>query len=142
MNDEMELGCLYIIERVKDMKLLIVDDSNFAQRVISNLVKKFIANVDFYFASDGQEGLDKYKQINPDYVFVDLLMPKINGKKLIELIKQYNSKAKIIVISADVQISIKNDIEKYNVFEFINKPFNDTKAKNLCEMIRNDYGGL
>lgn len=120
------------------LKILIVDDSNFSQKIISNLLKSFLDNAEFFFASDGREGFRKYKEIKPKYVFVDLLMPNINGKELIKLIKEYDASCKIIVISADVQKNVREDMESYNIMYFINKPFNQEKAKFICDKIRND----
>lgn len=119
------------------MKILIVDDSSFAQKMISYLLKKFLGEVEFFFASNGQEGIDKYKEINPDYIFMDLLMPELSGDKLIKLIKEYDNNAKIVVISADVQKNIREEMQSYNIVSFINKPFNEEKAKSICDMIRN-----
>lgn len=126
------------MEGVDEVKILIVDDSNFSQKVISRLLKNFLQDADIHFASDGQEGLDSYKSIKPDYVFADLLMPALDGKSMVKLIKEYDDKANIFVISADVQKSVREEIEQYNIIEFINKPFNDEKAKLICEKIRND----
>lgn len=120
------------------IKILIVDDSNFSQRITANLVKKFLDDVDVYFANDGQEGLEAYKKINPDYAFVDLLMPNMSGKDMIELIKKFRNDAKIIVASSDVQKSVKEDIEGLGIMAFVNKPFNEEKAKLVFDMIRND----
>ncbi|MBI6872648.1 response regulator [Clostridium aciditolerans] len=120
------------------LKILIVDDSNFSQRTMANLIKKFLEDVDIYFANDGQEGLEAYKKISPDYTFVDLLMPNMSGKDMIGLIKEFRAEAKIIVASADVQKRVREEIEELGIMSFINKPFNEEKAKFICEMIRND----
>ena len=93
------------------MKILVVDDSIFTQTIISNLLKKFSPSIDISTASDGIEGFEKYKTIMPDYVFVDLLMPKLNGIELIKKIKNYNRSANIFVITADIQKSIRQEIE-------------------------------
>lgn len=120
------------------MKLLIVDDSKFSQIVTSNLIKKQIKDIEIFFASDGEIGFTKYKEINPDYVIVDLLMPHLNGKELIKLIKEYDNESKIFVVSADVQKNVKEEIESYGVLEFLNKPFNEEKAKFICDIIKGD----
>lgn len=120
------------------MKILIVDDSKFSQKTTCNLLNKFLNDVEFFFANDGEEGFKKYKEIEPNYIFVDLLMPKINGQELIKLIKEYNNESSIIVISADVQKNIREEIASYNIMSFINKPFNEEKAMFICNMIRND----
>lgn len=120
------------------IKILIVDDSIFSQKITSNLIRQFLSNAQIYFSSDGKEGFETYKEINPDYVFIDLLMPNLNGKDLIKKIRDYDADAKIIVLTADVQKNVREEIEKYNVLSFINKPFNEEKAKTVCDMIRND----
>lgn len=117
------------------MKILIVDDSIFSQKVTANLLKKNLKDVSFYYANDGEEGYEKYKEIKPDYVFVDLLMPKINGYELVKLIKIYDSAAKIFVVSADVQKKVREEIEKCDILYFANKPFSEDNAKLLCEMM-------
>ena len=123
------------------MKILIVDDSVFSQKVNARFIEQFLTDVEIFFANDGEEGFERYKEIKPDYVLLDLLMPKLNGKELISLIKHHDEKAKIIVISADIQKNVREDIRNYRVMEFINKPFNEEKAKALCDLIRNDSNG-
>lgn len=120
------------------IKILIVDDSNFSQKITANLLKKYLPDSELYFANNGQEGYDKYKEINPDYLFVDLLMPNLNGKEMISLVKEYHSEAKIIVVSADVQKTVREEVEQLGVMYFLNKPFNDEKAIFICGMIRID----
>lgn len=123
------------------MKVLIVDDSSFSQRILSSLIKKYLLDdTQIHYAKDGEEGLEQYKRINPDYTFVDLLMPKLNGTELIKLIKKYDDSSKIIVVSADVQKSTKEELELYGILEFFNKPFNDENAKYICKIIGNQYG--
>lgn len=123
------------------VKILIVDDSLFSQKMTANLLKKYLVGAALFFANDGQEGLLKYQELKPDYVFVDLLMPKIDGKELISLIKKQDSDAKIFVVSADVQKNIRNEIDSYNVMGFINKPFSDEKAQSICQRIKDDQNG-
>lgn len=118
------------------VNILIVDDSVFSQKMTANLIRKYIDDSVINYANDGQDGFNKYKEIKPDYVFLDLLMPKMNGIELIKMIKEYDEHAKIIVLTADVQKSVQEEVCSYNVVSFINKPFNDEKASLICEMIR------
>lgn len=120
------------------MKLLIVDDSKFSQIITSNLIKNLIKDIEISFANDGEMGYTMYKQIEPDYLIVDLLMPNLNGKELIKLIKEYDKDSKIFVVSADVQKNVKEEIESYGIMGFINKPFNEEKAKFICDIIKGD----
>lgn len=120
------------------MKILIVDDSRFTQLTIAKLLKNQIGDVEIFFANDGEEGFKKYKEFNPDYVFVDLLMPNVSGQQLIKLIKEYDKDSNIFVISADVQKNVREEIESYGVIQFINKPFTDEKVKLVTKIIKGD----
>lgn len=118
------------------MKVLIVDDSRFSQITNSKYVKKLYQLAEIQFASNGNEGFKKYKDFKPDYTLVDLLMPEVNGQELIKYIKEYDDNAKIIVITADVQKSVREELEAYGIKGFINKPLNEEKANLLFEIIK------
>ncbi len=120
------------------MKILIVDDSKFSQIVTSNLLKSLFENIEIITANDGEEGFEKYKEYKPEYAILDLLMPKINGKELVNIIKEYDKDAKLFVVSADVQKNVKEEMLSYGVIEFFNKPFNEEKAKVLYDIIKGD----
>lgn len=120
------------------MKILIVDDSRFSQIITSKLMELEFEDIEIEFANNGQEGFDKYKQINPDYVFVDLLMPVLNGQELVKLLKVYDKDAKIFIVSADVQKTVKKELEEYGILAFINKPFDKDKSKMVSEIIKGD----
>ena len=118
------------------IKVLIVDDSVFSQKVLANSIKKYLSDIDISFANDGEQGLLKYKELNPDFVFLDLLMPKISGQDLIPMIQEYDADAKIFVVSADVQKNIREEVEQYKILAFVNKPLSDEKSESICNMMR------
>lgn len=120
-------------------KILIVDDSKFSQKITSSLIDKHLdGDASFEFADDGEEGLKRFQELQPDFLIVDLLMPKLRGQDLIEKVKETDFEAKIIVVSADVQQKVRNVIEKMGVLAFINKPLNDEKAKQIAGIIKDD----
>jgi two-component system chemotaxis response regulator CheY len=121
------------------VKILVVDDSLFSQKCAEIKLRQYLNDVQFTFANDGNEGFEKYKEIHADYIFLDLLMPNLNGKDLIRQLLDYDPNARIIVLTADIQKNVKEEIEKYNVFYFMNKPLNDEKAKFVSNLIRIDY---
>lgn len=114
--------------------VLIVDDSVFSQKVTANLLKKAMPNGDITisFASDGEEGLKKFRALRPDYMFIDLLMPKLNGVELIRAVQKEGGTG-IIVVTADIQKCVREEIESLNVVAFVNKPLNDEKMRLLCD---------
>ena len=120
------------------MKILVVDDSRFTQLTMAKLLQSYIEDAEIFFASDGEDGFNKYKELKPDYVFVDLLMPIVSGQELVKLIKGYDTNSKIFVVSADVQKNVKKEIESYDIIKFINKPFTEEKAELVTKIIKGD----
>lgn len=118
------------------VKVLIVDDSVFSQKINANLIKKYMSNVELSFANNGEEGIELYEKIKPDFIITDLLMPKLSGQEMIHFIKVHDKSAKIIVVSADVQKNIREEVEAYNILTFLNKPLQDDKAQLICSLIR------
>ena len=104
-------------------------------------MKKHLKDVVIITAKDGLEGFEKYKETKPDYAFVDLLMPKLSGSELVKMIREYDEKAKIFVVTADVQKNIKEEMEALNIKAFINKPFDEAKAKYVFDIIKDDGDG-
>ena len=104
--------------------ILIVDDE---QDIVESL--KFVleaAGYNCYTAFDGEEGLRLAKEIIPDLIILDVMMPKINGYKISRLLK-YDNKYKdipILMITARSQEEDKIIGEETGADEYITKPFN------------------
>lgn len=120
------------------MKILIIDDSMFSQKSMAMMLKNAAgsAAIDFAFANDGMEGLKQYRETKPDCVIVDLLMPKLDGKQFVRALDE-KERSKVIVVSADVQKSVKKELEDSHILAFINKPLSAEKAKQILDLIRN-----
>lgn len=140
----MLLGALdieYIMYREQEMKeekrlkLLIVDDSKFTQKVEGNLFKEVVPDLEIYFANDGKEGLQKYSEINPDLTIVDLLMPNMTGMELLKEIKDIDKDAKMVVVSADVQEKVKQEAYDLGALAFVNKPINKAKIEEILNIV-------
>ena len=83
------------------------------------------AGYNCYTAFDGEEGLRLAKEIIPDLIILDVMMPKINGYKISRLLK-YDSKYKnipILMITARSQEEDKLIGEETGADEYITKPF-------------------
>lgn len=122
-------------------KILIVDDSKFSQKITRSFLDCYLNDVAFDFADDGQAGLEKFAAWHPDYTIVDLLMPKLRGQDMIKQVKLSDPNAQVIVLSADVQRHVREEIENLGVLTFVNKPLDDKKAKELCALIGSSSRG-
>ena len=104
-------------------KILIVDDE---QDIVESL--KFVLEnegYECYSAYNGDDGLKSAKEIVPDLILLDIMMPKMNGYKISRLLK-FDSKYKnipIIMLTARSQEEDKLIGEETGANEYITKPF-------------------
>ena len=89
-------------------KILIVDDSPVARAIVKKCLPK---DRDFELteASNGQEGVQKFKEVRPDLTFLDLTMPVMDGFGALKAIKEEDNLAVVMVLSSDIQ---KKTMEK------------------------------
>lgn len=66
--------------------------------------------------------MDKYKEIKPDLTFMDLTMPVMNGFQALEEILKFDQKAKVIILTADVQIKAVSKAHDLGAFSVLKKP--------------------
>ena len=89
-------------------KILIVDDSPVARAIIKKCLPK---DRDFELteANNGQEAVQKFKEVRPDLTFLDLTMPVMDGFDALKAIKEEDNLAVVMVLSSDIQ---KKTVEK------------------------------
>lgn len=115
-------------------KLLIIDDEE-------NLVEllKFRLEANGYHvdtASDGEQGLKKIKELKPDLVILDVMMPKVHGYDVCRISKE-NKETKnisIIMLTARAQAKDMNEAKKCGADACIAKPFEPSEL--LAEIKR------
>jgi twitching motility two-component system response regulator PilG len=85
-----------------DLRILVVDDSATIRRSAESMLTK--AGYDVVTAENGFEALSKVAQHNPDLIFVDIMMPRLDGYQTCAIIKnnsQYRSTPVVMLTSKD-----------------------------------------
>ena len=102
--------------------ILIVDDAMFMRQVIrKNLEEAGYKNI--VEAKDGAEGVKAFEELHPDLVILDITMPVMSGIEALEMIKQVDSNARVIMCSAVGQeLMIAKSLDA-GASDFIVKPF-------------------
>lgn len=116
------------------MKFFIVDDDMNIVRILEEIIEEERLGEVTGYALDGKTGVNEIIMQNPDIVLVDLLMPGLDGAKLVDEVKQYVRQTKFIMIS---QVSTKSMIGKAydaGIEFFISKPINKIE---VTQVIRN-----
>ena len=117
-------------------KFLIVDDSEIFRRkltkIVTNLGHKVIGH-----AEDGNIGFERYKELKPDIVLMDITMPKVDGLKGVQMIKEFDRQAKIVMCSAMGQKELVLKAIKAGAKDFIIKPFDEKRVVESVNRVVN-----
>jgi two-component system, chemotaxis family, chemotaxis protein CheY len=101
-------------------KLLIVDDSGLARRAIRGILE--MDGHEVVEATDGMTALEQYFLEKPDAVMLDLVMKGMYGLEVLRRLRELDPRARVIVVSADVQNSSQALVAEAGASAFINKP--------------------
>lgn len=103
-------------------KILLVDDAAFMRKVVKDALSKN-GYTDLYEAVDGADAVEKYDEINPDLVIMDITMPNMDGLEALKAIRGKHSDASVVMCSAMGQESMVIDAIQSGAKDFIVKPF-------------------
>jgi two-component system chemotaxis response regulator CheY len=102
--------------------VLIVDDAAFMRMMIKDILTKNGYAV-IGEAENGITALEKYKDLKPDLVTMDITMPEMDGIAAVKMIRAFDSQARIIMCSAMGQQAMVIDAIQAGAIDFIVKPF-------------------
>ncbi|MCL7746478.1 response regulator [Halalkalibacter alkaliphilus] len=117
-------------------KVLIVDDAAFMRMMIKDILKKNGFEV-VGEANDGLQAIEKFKELSPDLVTMDITMPEMDGITALKEIRAIDASAKIIMCSAMGQQAMVIDAIQAGAKDFIVKPF---QADRVIEAINKTLG--
>lgn len=117
-------------------RILIVDDAAFMRMMIKDILTKNNFEV-VGEAADGAQAVDKYLELKPDLVTMDITMPEMDGIAALKAIKEKDPSAKIIMCSAMGQQAMVIDAIQAGAKDFIVKPF---QADRVVEAIEKALG--
>src|SRR5690606_34951981 len=123
---------------VKNMsnRILVVDDAAFMRMMIKDILVKNGFDV-VGEAVDGVQAVEKYNELKPDLVTMDITMPEKDGIAALKEIKAIDPNAKIIMCSAMGQQAMVIDAIQGGAKDFIVKPF---QADRVIEAIKKALG--
>jgi two-component system chemotaxis response regulator CheY len=117
---------------LENVRFLIVDDSVFARKNISQMVEKFGGQV-VGEASDGVTAIQEYDRLLPDIVLMDITMPQMEGIEAAEKIVKNHPGARVVMVSSvGYQENIVAALQR-GARHFVQKP---VKPDVLYEVIR------
>ncbi len=114
--------------------IMIVDDAAFMRMVIKDILTKNGHNV-VAEAGDGLDAIEKYKESKPDLVFLDIVMPNMEGTDALKRIMEIDENAKVVMCSSIGQQSVVTEAINNGAQDFIVKPFDATKVLEVMNNV-------
>lgn len=112
-------------------KILIVDDSSLARRTVRQALEANGHSVEE--AKDGAEALERYFLNRPDIVVLDMVMTGMYGLEVLTKMRELDPAVRVIVATADIQDSTREQAREAGAAAFVNKPIN---RDVLAELVR------
>lgn len=115
-------------------KILIVDDSKTSRKILRSILEEnghqIIAE-----AVNGEDGLTKFKEVQPDLTTMDITMPLMDGLEALQRIREFDGNAKVIMVTAAGQKTKMIDAVKYGACEFLAKPYDAIQIIDIIDKV-------
>jgi len=86
-------------------------------------------------ATTGAEAVQKYKELRPDFVTMDIVMPDMGGIEAVRAIRSYDDDARILMCSAMGQQSLVDEAMNAGAREFVVKPFDPSSLLEAVQRV-------
>ncbi len=116
--------------------VLVCDDAAFMRMMIKDILTKNDYNV-VGEAENGAKAVEKYNELQPDLVLMDITMPEMDGIQALKKIRETDSKAVVIMCSAMGQQAMVIEAIQSGAKDFIVKPF---QADRVIEAVKKVLG--
>jgi two-component system chemotaxis response regulator CheY len=116
------------------LKLLVVDDSQFARHRIQRAVAQRAVR-QIISASNGREALELFRRERPELVTMDLTMPELDGIGTTAAMVAIDPAVRILVVSALADKATAIEALKRGANGFLLKPFNDTQLNDALSLL-------
>jgi PAS domain S-box-containing protein len=113
------------------VKVLVVEDNKINMLLTKTLLKKFLINAVIIEAENGQVGIDKFIEMKPDIILLDVQMPVLNGYEAAIEIRKLDKKIPIIALTAGTVKGERDKCIEVGMNDYISKPIIKEDFENM-----------
>ena len=113
-------------------KVLIVDDNDLMRTLLRGILRNESCQV-VGEAKNGAIALDQVEKTDPDVVFLDVMMPEMDGLEVLQYIKERHPRIKVIMITGNPSVENDQDSIQGGASGFIVKPFNTARVLDTLQ---------
>ena len=118
-------------------KILLVDDAAFMRQMIKNTLSTN-GYTELFEAVDGADAVEKFGEIGPDLVIMDITMPNMDGLEALKALRAKDGNANVVMCSAMGQESMVMEAVRSGAKDFIVKPI---KPDRVLKTVSTILGG-
>ncbi|WP_342328434.1 response regulator [Pedobacter sp. FW305-3-2-15-E-R2A2] len=112
------------------MRTILIDDESLARDIVKHYLSSFPDIEIVAECSDGFEGIKAITQHQPDFIFLDIQMPKINGFEMLELVEKHPA---VIFTTAFDEYAIK--AFEVNAVDYLLKPIEQSRFEQAIQKL-------
>lgn len=126
---------------IDNVSALVIDDSDHIRTLFSMTFKKMgITNVQF--ASDGEEGVLRYRTLKPSITFLDNMLPKLSGMEVLKEIRKTNPDAVVVMVSSVSNLETVQEAKRNGASYYLVKPYTPAKIVEIMQKLLNIEGSV
>ena len=114
--------------------VLVCDDAVFMRTMIGDILTQ--AGLDVVGeAESGQEAVTKFKELKPDLVTMDIIMPEMGGIEAVRAIMSFDPQARVLMCSAMGQQALVAEAIEAGAKDFVVKPFQPSRVLEAVQRV-------
>lgn len=118
-------------------KILIADDSMLARNKVKRILKTLLPELKIIEANDGLQAIQQIKKEQFDCIFLDNLMPNMNGVEVLSFMKKNEINMPVVMITADIQQTTLKKCQSLGIQHFLSKPFKNEEFSYVLKKVLN-----
>ena len=116
------------------MRILVIDDAEDTRLLVVHRLQA--AGHELFEAPDGETGLERIAELDPDLVLVDLVLPGMNGIEIIEKVRRTNPGLTTILITAHGSVKTAVQALKAGAFDYLTKPLDFEEVFHAVQKVQ------
>ena len=122
-------------EMMNEVRILIIDDDSGICQILSNIIEDNDLGEIIDMISDGTTGIELIPKFRPDIVFVDLLLPDIDGIEIVRKMKKKYEDIDFIMVSQVSDTDMISEAYESGIEFYINKPINVIEVISVTKKV-------
>ena len=120
------------------IKILVCDDEIFARDAMAKIIRR--KGFDVVVASNGEECIDLFKKENPEVVFLDAMLPDLDGDHIHKYLKEIKQDVNVYYITGSDSVFTRENAQMAGAKGYLQKPVDIDLLFETLDAIKKDFG--